>query len=92
MKELEYPFDSNYILTNKKKLRRRLLEEKGKRLRKRIAILGMSTTHDIKEILELFLLNYGIEPAFYESEYAQGWNDAMFDNPELVAFKPDIIF
>ncbi len=92
LKELEYPFDSNYILTNKKKLRRRLLAEEGKRLQKRIAILGFSTTHDIKEILELFLLNYGIEASFYESEYAQGWNDAMFDNPELTAFKPDIIF
>ncbi|MBQ7167400.1 MAG: HAD family hydrolase [Treponema sp.] len=92
MRELEYPFDSSYILTNKKKLRRRLLEEGGGRIRKRIAILGMSTTHDIMEILGLFLLNYGIEPVFYESEYAQGWNDAMFDNPELLSFKPDIIF
>ena len=92
LKELEYPFDSNYILTNKKKLRRRLLAEEGKRIQKRIAILGLSTTHDIKEVLELFLLNYGIEPEFYESEYAQGWNDAMFDSPELLAFKPDIIF
>ena len=92
MRELEYPFDSSYILTNKKKLRRRLLAEDCKRLQKRIAILGMSTTHDIKDVLELFLLNYGIEPSFYESEYAQGWNDAMFDSPELVAFKPDIIF
>lgn len=92
VRELEYPFDSNYILTNKKKLRRRLLADGSSHIHKRIAILGMSTTHDIKEILELFLLNYGIEPAFYESEYAQGWNDALFDNPELVAFKPDIIF
>ncbi|MBP5157345.1 MAG: HAD-IIIC family phosphatase, partial [Treponema sp.] len=92
MRELEYPFDSSYILTNKKKLRRRLLAEDCKRLQKRIAVLGMSTTHDIKDVLELFLLNYGIEPSFYESEYAQGWNDAMFDSPELVAFKPDIIF
>lgn len=92
MRELDYPFDSSYILTNKKKLRRRLLAEDCKRIQKRIAVLGMSTTHDIKDVLELFLLNYGIAPAFYESEYAQGWNDAMFDSPELVAFKPDIIF
>ena len=39
-------------------------------LHKRIAILGGSTTHDIREILELFLLDEGIAPEFYESEYA----------------------
>ena len=43
-------------------------------------------------MLELFLLNYGIEPEFYESEYAQYWQDAMFDNEELVQFHPDLIY
>ncbi|MBQ3654910.1 MAG: HAD-IIIC family phosphatase [Synergistaceae bacterium] len=43
-------------------------------------------------MLELFLLNYGIRPSFFESEYSQYWNDAMFGNPELEALKPDIIF
>ncbi len=43
-------------------------------------------------ILELFLLNYGIEPQFYESEYNQYYQDAMFDNPKLKAFEPDIIY
>lgn len=33
-------------------------------IEKHIAILGGSTTHDIKEMLELFLLNYGIKPVF----------------------------
>lgn len=59
---------------------------------KRIAILGGSTTHDIREILELFLLNYGIEPSFYESEYNRYWEDVMFDNPELTRFRPDLIY
>lgn len=59
---------------------------------KRIAILGGSTTHDIKDILELFLLNQGIQPEFYESEYAKYWEDVMFDNPELRDFQPDLIF
>ena len=61
-------------------------------LKKRIAVLGGSTTHDIIRMLELFLLNYGIEPEFYESEYAQYWQDAMFDNEELVQFHPDLIY
>ena len=50
------------------------------------------TTNDIKIVLELFLLNYGIKPSFYESEYNQYYQDAMFDNPELVEFNPDIIY
>ncbi len=99
MKELEYPFDSAYLLKKRKTIKRELLVEievakadGAKILEKRIAILGGSTTHDIRDILELFLLNNGIKAEFYESEYEQYWNDVMFDNAELVEFKPDIIF
>lgn len=93
MKELEYPFQSEYILKKRKSVKKRLLEEDGQsRITKRIAILGGSTTHDVKEMLELFLLNVGITPVFYESEYNQYWQDVMFDNPELVSFAPDLIY
>lgn len=92
MKELEYPFDSEYILKKKKSLKKQLLNRSCGFIEKNIAILGGSTTNDIKLILELFLLNYGIKPNFYESEYNQFWQDAMFENKELDDFKPDIIF
>ena len=94
MKELEYPFDAETILAKKKKLRRQLLENAGGGafLNKRIAILGGSTTSDIKLMLELFLLNQGIRPSFYESEYNQYYQDAMFPNASLEAFTPDIIY
>lgn len=92
MKVFEYPFDGEYILKKKKLLKKELLSQDIEFLNKNIAILGGSTTSDIKLILELFLLNYGIKPNFYESEYNQYWQDAMFDNKELVEFKPDIIF
>lgn len=92
MKELEYPFDGEYILKKKKSIKKALLESDGKFLDKKIAILGGSTTNDIKLILELFLLNYGIRPEFYESEYNQYWQDAMFPNEELMQFQPDIIY
>ena len=42
--------------------------------------------------LGLFLLQYGIEAEFYQSEYAQYWQDAMFGTPELDAFEPDAIY
>lgn len=93
IQELEYPFDSSIILRKRKSLRRKLLQQGTDALmEKRIAILGGSTTHDIKEILELFLLNYGILPEFYESEYAQYWQDAVFGNEKLAQLKPDIIY
>lgn len=91
-KELEYPFDSEYILKKSKSIRRELLADGSVRLKKRIAVLGGSTTHDIVRILELFLLNQGIEPVFYESEYGMYWEDAMFGNPALDAFAPELIF
>ena len=92
MRELEYPFDGEVILKKSKKLKRSLLEERSDFIEKRIAVLGGSTTHDIIRVLELFLLQQGIRPVFYESEYAQYWQDVMFDNPELTAFAPDLIF
>ena len=92
MKKLEFPFDSDYILRKKKSIKKELLESNNKFLEKNIAILGGSTTSDIKLILELFLLNYGIKPNFYESEYNQFYQDAIFGNEELDNFKPDIIF
>ncbi len=92
MQELEYPFDSEFILKKSKKLKKQLLESRTDFLTKKIAVLGGSTTHDIIRVLELFLLDQGIRPQFYESEYAQYWQDVMFDNPELVAFAPDLIY
>ena len=91
MKELEYPFDSEYLLKKKKSLKRQLLEQENL-LEKNIAILGGSTTSDVKLMLELFLLNYGIKPNFYESEYNQYYEDAIFGNEEFDNFHPDIIY
>ena len=93
MKQLEYPFDSDYILRKKKAIRRELLAREGVQyIEKKIAILGGSTTSDIKQILELFLLNYGIKPEFFESEYNKYYEDAVFGNPELDDFAPDLVF
>lgn len=88
---LTYPFDENLILKKKRRIRKEL-KENSKFIQKRIAILGGSTTSEIKDMLELFLLNYGIAPCFYESEYGQFWQDAMFGNPELDDFAPDMIY
>lgn len=94
MKELEYPFDNDLIIKKKKSLRRALMEEDGAgtRLKKNIAVLGGSTTANVVQVLDLFLLNYGIEAKFYESEYNKYYEDAMFGNPELDSFDPDVVY
>lgn len=93
MRELEYPFDAEWILKKKKSIKKELLNrENGDFIEKKIAILGGSTTNDIINVLELFLLNYGIKPSFYESEYNQFYEDGMFPNPSLEKFAPDIVY
>jgi FkbH-like protein len=87
-----YPIESNVLLRKKIKIKKELLANGKNFIEKRIAVLGGSTTNEIVDQLELFLLNYGIKPKFYQSEYAQYWQDAMFGNDELDSFKPDIVY
>src|SRR4030042_2450699 len=88
---LNYPFDPHTLLRKKKAIRRELLQGSNF-LDKNIAILGGSTTAEIKDILELFLLQDGIRPKFYESEYNRYYEDIMFPNKELEQFAPDIVY
>ena len=60
MKELEYPFDAGWILSNRRKIRKELLASGTSFIEKRIAVLGGSTTSAIVQVLDLFLLNQGI--------------------------------
>lgn len=92
MRELEYPFDEELIIKKKKTLKKALLAERSDFTSVKIAILGGSTTNDIRQILELFLLNNGIWPCFYESEYNRYYEDIVFENPALDEFSPDIIY
>jgi FkbH-like protein len=88
---LDHPFDAAELSRKKKPLKRALLGG-GPFLDKRIAILGGSTTAEVKDLLELFLLRAGIRPAFYESEYNKYHEDVMFSAPELAEFKPDLVY
>lgn len=91
-KELQYPFDGNHILARKKKIKKQLLEDRKDFIKKKIAILGGFTTNTVRQMLELFLLDYGIEPVFYETEYNQFYEEGMFENEALAEFAPDIIY
>ena len=87
---LDYPYHET-LLTKKKSIKKELLKKDDK-LVKKIAILGGSTTSEIKNILELYLLKNGINASFYESEYNKYYEDALFENKELEEFSPDIIY
>jgi len=91
MKELEYPFNSIEILKKQKRLKKELLKNE-KFIEKRIAILSGSTIGDVKSVLEIFLLNNGIKPVFYEGQYNRFYEESVFENQKLDEFKPDIIY
>ncbi|MCR4637967.1 HAD-IIIC family phosphatase [Ruminococcus sp.] len=92
MRELNFPFDGKDIIRRRLAIRKQLLSDGCVRIKKRIAVLGGSTTNHIVSALELFLLNFGIEPEFYLSEYNKFYEDAVFGNPELDSFDPDVIY
>ena len=93
MLELQYPYDAEYILRKKKSIKKALLaRENINYTTKKIAVLGGSTTSNIVLMLELFLLDNNIKPEFYESEYNKFWEDAVFGNPELDEFQPDLVY
>lgn len=71
---------------------KKTLSEQANLQEKRIAVLGGSTTNEILNQLELYLLNCGIRPVFYESDYNMFFEEIMFDNPRLDEFKPDLVY
>ncbi|MEG2769876.1 MAG: HAD-IIIC family phosphatase, partial [Oscillospiraceae bacterium] len=91
MKEFEYPICADIILQKKRSLKRELLQNTSL-IEKKIAILSGSTIGEIKNILELFLLNYGIKPVFYVGGYSLFYENLVFDDGELADFAPDIIY
>ena len=90
-KALRFPTSVGEILQKRQGLKRELLKQTNL-IPTRIAILGGSTTTEIKSTLELFLLAQGIEPAFYESGYNRYCEEVLFENPNLWHFKPDVVF
>lgn len=88
---IRYPLDTKLLLRKKKALRAELLARPTQWLDKNIALLGGSTTAELADQLELFLLAHGIRPNIYQSEFGQYWQDAMFGNEALTACPPDIV-
>ena len=90
LKALRYPIVVADILRKRLAMKRELLKQTNL-VPTRIAVLGGSTTTEVKSMLELFLLAQGIEPTFYESGYNRYSEDVEFENPDLLNFKPNIV-
>ncbi len=90
-KTLRLPTSVAEILRKRRMLKKELLKQTNL-IPTRIAILGGSTTAEVRSMLELFLLAQGIQPAFYESGYNCYGEDILFENADLWNFKPDIVF
>ena len=58
----------------------------------RIAVLGGSTTNELVDLLEIFLLASRFRPVFQQSEYGRYYEDAVLDPNDLIAFAPDIVY
>lgn len=91
LQEFEVPISAAKILRNRQALRKVLLAQPNL-LQRRIAILGGSTTIEVRSMLELFLLRHGIEPVFYESGYNRYYESVVFESPDLWSFRPDVVF
>jgi FkbH-like protein len=88
---MRFPIAPANILRRRHAIKKELLAQRNL-MPMRIALLGGSTTTEVKSMLELFLLGHGIQPSFYESGYNRYSEDILFDNHDLLAFKPDVVF
>lgn len=91
LKALRSPIAAGDVLRRRQAIKKELLKQSNL-IPTRIAILGGSTTTEVKSMLELFLLAGGLQPTFYESGYNRYYEDVLFENPDLWNFKPNIVF
>jgi FkbH-like protein len=91
LRALRFPLDAASIVRQRKSLLKELLKQ-ANLVPTRVAILGGSTTTEVKNMLELFLLAQGVQPLLFESGYNRYSEDVLFENPDLWNFKPDIVY
>jgi FkbH-like protein len=81
----------NELLVKRRGLKRRLsAREHLKPIR--LAVLGGSTTNEVVDLLELWLLEAGFLPTIHQSEYGRFHVDAVHDTQALEDFKPDLVY
>jgi FkbH-like protein len=79
------------VLLQRRSLRRKLAAREGLRPI-RIAVLGGSTTTEVVNLLDLWLLESGFSATFHQSEYGRYYEDAVHDSAALIEFKPNVVY
>jgi FkbH-like protein len=79
------------LIRKRRSLRRELSAREGLRPL-RIAVLGGSTTNELVDLWELYLLHEGFAPVFHQSEYGQFYEEAVLHTDALKAFAPDLVY
>ncbi len=90
LKDLQFPVTASDLLRKRLSLKRALLAQPNL-ISTRIAILGGSTTTEVRNMLELFLLAQGVRADFYESGYNRYSEDVLFENEDLRNFRPELV-
>ena len=79
-------------LLSKRKALKRHLSTRPDLYPLRIAILSGTTTQELVDLLELWLLDSGFLPTFHQSEFGRFYADAVHDSQALEAFQPDLVY
>lgn len=79
------------LLLRRRELRRQLLARTDL-TDVRIAVLGGTTTSELVDLLEILLLDSGLRPTFYQSEYARYYEDAVLEPLAIADFKPHLVY
>lgn len=79
------------LLMQRRSLRRKLGSRKDLQPI-RIAVLGGSTTTEVVNLLDLWLLESGFSASIHQAEYGRYYVDAVHDTEALISFRPDIVY
>jgi FkbH-like protein len=62
------------------------------RLKLKLAVLGGFTTHQLRELIELYLFAAGIAAEVYEAEYSVFRQEILDPSSHLYQFKPNVVY
>lgn len=89
LEHFQYPFDSTRLYRSRKDIREKLTQRSQRQIK--LYILSGSTVGELKEFIDLFLLNFGIRAEVKVGDYNAFYEEAMFGE-QIASFDPDWIY
>ena len=88
---LSHPIDFS-LLPRKKRTLIKTLRTQPDLVPLKIFVASGSTTNEITDYLELFLLDIGVKPIIKLSDFNRYYEELIFPSDELLKFDPDVIY